>query len=297
MSESLEMQEKYFGKSVFILSFDIEEWFHLLDIDFLEEAEKWCSYEKRLYSNCNEALKFLIDNRICASYFVLGWVAERYPDLVREIVNCGYEVGSHSYKHILIYNSSKELFREDLRKSIDIIQNITNKKVRSFRAPGFSIKEDTLWAFNVLAEEGIDIDSSIFPAFRSHGGIKAINIDRPFLINVEGKFIREFPINMFKKNFLRLPFSGGGYFRLLPYPLLKFFINRSNYIMTYFHPRDFDSNQPIIKGLPFIRKSKSYYGLKNAFPKFLTMLKEYEFVDISTAEKFIDWGKVPIFRI
>ena len=297
MLENLEMQGKNFGKDIFILSFDIEEWFHLLDIGFLEKEEKWYSYEKRLYSNCHKTLEFLKDNRISASYFVLGWIAERYPDLIREIVNCGYEIGSHSYKHILIYNCSKKLFRDDLRKSINIIQDIANKKVRSFRAPGFSIKDDTLWAFEVLAEEGIDIDSSVFPASRGHGGMKAINIDRPFLINVAGKLIREFPINMFKRNFLRLPFTGGGYFRLFPYPVLKFFINRSSYIMTYFHPRDFDSNQPILKGLPFFRKFKSYYGLKRAFPKFITMLKEYEFVDIVAADKLVDWEKVPIFKI
>lgn len=291
------MQGKNSGKDIFILSFDVEEWFHLLDIDFLENEKNWHGYEKRLYRSCFKILEFLRCNNLSATCFVLGWIAERYPDLIREIVNYGHEIGSHSYNHILIYNSSKKLFRDDLRKSIDIIQNITNKKVRSFRAPGFSIKDETLWAFKVLAEEGINIDSSVFPALRGHGGIKVINIDRPFLIKVGGKFIKEFPINMFKLNIFRLPFTGGGYFRFFPYPVLKYFINKSNYAMAYFHPRDFDPHQPILKELPLFRRFKSYYGLKNSFSKFKAMLRDFEFIDIIAADKLVDWEKAPIFEI
>ena len=261
------MPESDSGKMLSILTFDLEEWFHILDIDSLSEVQKWSQYEVRIYENTQRILNFLRNEKLTATFFVLAWIGEKYPDLVQVIANEGHEIGCHSFNHGLIYKSPPELFREDLKRSIDTLQCITNQKIRAFRAPGFSITRETLWAFRILAEEGIEVDSSIFPALRNHGGIKGFGVDHPFLIKLGDKTIKEFPINMYRFGRLKIPFSGGGYFRLLPYPAILFFANRADYLMTYFHPRDFDPNQPVLRDIPLFRKFTSYYGIKGAFEK------------------------------
>jgi peptidoglycan/xylan/chitin deacetylase (PgdA/CDA1 family) len=144
--ENLEMREKDFGKKISILSFDIEEWFHILNVDSLEKDNKWASYEVRIYENTNRILEVLHKNNLKATFFILGWIAKKYPDLIRLISDQGHEIGTHSLNHLLIYKIEPELFRRDLRQSIDIIQDLIQKKVRTFRAPGFSIKKETFWA-------------------------------------------------------------------------------------------------------------------------------------------------------
>ena len=162
---------------------------------------------------------------------------------------------------ILISNNSElaaKYLPNDLEKSIKTLEDITGKKVRSFRAPGFSITTKNLWAFDALHSLGIEIDSSIFPASRAHGGMKKFIVSKPSIIKYNGIKLKEFPINT--QNLLGYPFifSGGGYFRLFPYRLIKKFTDNSDYIMTYFHPRDFDINQPLIPGLSISRKFNSY---------------------------------------
>jgi polysaccharide deacetylase family protein (PEP-CTERM system associated) len=276
---------------------DIEEWFHLLDIDYLEKNVHWQNLESRIYENTQKILEILQQSKVKATFFILGWIAEKYPDLVRLISDFGYDIGTHSHNHILIFRSTPKLFREDLKKSIDIIQNLTQRKVRCFRAPGFSIKKESLWAFEILITEGIDIDSSIFPASRGHGGIKNFGLVQPFRINVGGSIIKEFPINIFKIGGFKIPFSGGGYFRFYPYQLISFFIKNSSYVMTYFHPRDFDVRQPALGDLPVIRKIKSYIGIAGALKKFNKILDNFHFIDISRANEMINWDNVPIINI
>ena len=150
------------------------------------------------------------------------------------------------------------------KESLDILEDITGKKVTSYRAPGFSITESCKWAFEILLDAGIENDSSVFPAERIHGGFPSFPGNNPSLIRVNNRTLREFPINIkhfFGKN---LVFSGGGYFRLFPYALIKSWTNESGYIMSYLHPRDFDTGQPVLQDLPAGRKFRSYVGLKKA---------------------------------
>jgi len=282
---------------LFILTFDLEEWFHILDVDSLKTTERWDSFEVRIYRNTDRILEVLQENDLKATFFVLGWIAHKYPDLVRLISDRGHEIGSHSMNHRLVYESSPEEFREDLRNSLDIIQNITQNKVRCYRAPGFSITKESFWAFDILAEEGIEIDSSIFPASRGHGGIKDFSQDHPFRIKAADKTIKEFPISVFQIGRSKIPFSGGGYFRIIPFAAINYLSDRSDYVMTYFHPRDFDSEQPIIKELPLLRKLKSYLGLKRAMKRFQKFITRYPFVDIDSAEKGINWEQAPLIEI
>ena len=289
------MAEKNSGNNnIFILTIDLEEWYHILDLDSIADHNKWEHLEVRIYDNTYKILDILGKKKIKATFFVLGWIAKKFPDLVRHISDQGHEIGSHSQNHILIYKSDYKSFKYDLQESIDTIQSIINKKVVAFRAPGFSIKEDSLWAFKIIAEAGILIDSSIFPAMRAHGGIKQFRIDSPFLLKIGEYIIQEFPINIFKLGFFKFPFSGGGYFRIIPFYIFKYFANRSNYVMTYFHPRDFDPYQPLIEGMSFIKKFKSYYGLSKSFDKLCNILGKFTFVNISSASKLIDWKKVPL---
>jgi len=281
----------------YILSFDIEEWFHILGVEYLEEVSRWGRLEQRIIKSTERILNLLSKNNIKATFFILGWIAENYPNIVREISSKGHEIGSHSYSHILIYKNNREDFDRDLTKSIDIIQSITNKKICAFRAPGFSINKDTLWAFEILAKREILIDSSIFPAARIHGGIKDVHFDHPFLIKTKYGLIKEFPINMFKFGNFKWPFSGGGYFRLTPSVILIPLWKNSDYIMTYFHPRDFDFDQPLLKGLSVNRKFRSYYGIRGAKKKFNKLLNRFNFVNLSTAEKQIDWDSVPVIDL
>jgi polysaccharide deacetylase family protein (PEP-CTERM system associated) len=275
-----------------ILTFDIEDWFHILDNDSTKTEEEWTGYESRIHSDLEKILSLLEKHNLKATFFCLGWIAFKYPEVVRTIISAGHEVGCHSTMHQLVYEQSKAEFKEDLLRSMDILQSITGNKVKYYRAPGFSIKENNNWALELLAENGIEYDSSIFPASRGHGGYRKFSENSPSLIKINGAVIKEFPINTVNIFGKRVVFSGGGYFRFFPTPILYHYFKTEPYIMTYFHPRDFDTEQPIIKELNLIRRFKSYYGLKGAFPKLDYLLSHYDFVDIKTASAKIDWEKV-----
>ena len=290
------MQGKNSGKQLYILTVDLEDWFHLLDIPSTSDYQKWDYYEERIYNNTYIILDILYKKKIKATFFILGWIAKKYPDLIKYISDQGHEIGTHSQNHILIYNSNPLLFRKDILESIEIIQSIIDKKIIAFRAPGFSITKESLWALKILAEIGITVDSSIFPAIRGHGGIKNFHLDQPFLFKIGKTTIKEFPINVYKNYRIRLPFSGGGYFRLIPFFMLKYFIKKSDYVMTYIHPRDFDENQPIIRDISLIRKFKSYYGLGNSLEKFKKIINEFNFINIDAAISMINWENVPIIN-
>ena len=285
------------NKKLFILTFDLEEWFHILDIDDLESHEKWDRFEVRIFNNTYRILELLDRHGLKATFFILSWAAKKYPELVRAISEQGHQIGTHSLHHILIYKMSPKVFHQDLRESIALLEDITGEKVKAYRAPGFSMTRETFWAFDILAEEGIEIDSSIFPASRGHGGIKDFVYDHPFRIDAGGHLIKEFPLNIAKFAKLRIPFSGGGYFRILPFPAIQFFSRISDYLITYFHPRDFDPEQPVLEGLPLMRRLKSYTGLKGSLKKFSRYVERFDFVDIASADRMIDWDEVPVMTL
>lgn len=276
-----------------ILTFDIEEWFHILDNDSTKLVKDWDKYESRFYQNMDRILDLLEKNKTKATFFCLGWVAEKYPDVIKRIDDLGYEIGSHSYAHQLVYEQSPEEFKADLEKSINVLEEITGKKIKYYRSPGFSITNNTLWAFDILCSLGIEVDCSIFPARRAHGGMNGFGYNEPVIISTSGNELKEFPISTKSVLNQNIIYSGGGYFRLLPYQIINRILSNSKYVMTYFHPRDFDPEQPMIKELSSLRKFKSYYGLKGASKKLSKLLEEHEFIDIGTAVDKIAWDKVP----
>ncbi|RXK88050.1 DUF3473 domain-containing protein [Chlorobaculum sp. 24CR] len=276
-----------------ILTFDIEEWFHLFDNSFTDDVSQWGGYESRIYSNMDRLFLLLEKKSQSATFFCLGWIAEKYPNIIREITKRGYEIGSHTDIHQLVYKQTAHQFREDLIRSLRVIEDITGRKVKYFRAPGFSITEGNKWAFEVLFEQGIEIDCSVFPAAHAYGGFPSYKVPLPSIICYNGIIIKELPINYHTIFSKQIIYSGGGYFRLFPYPLIKYWSNKSDYIMTYFHPRDFDPDQPVIKELSLSRRFKSYVGLKSAEKKFENFLHDFDFIDIAKADSLIDWSKAP----
>lgn len=280
-----------------ILTFDIEEWFHILDNDSTKTLREWSNFESRIHTNMDKIFDLLEKSNLKATFFVVGWIAEKYPEIIKKIDSFGSELGSHTNMHQLMYEQNRAEVKEDLLKSIDILQSITGKKVTSFRAPGFSITEKNKWVLEVLAENGITHDSSIFPAGRAHGGFPSYSIAEPSIIELNGYKLKEFPINTASILSKKWIYSGGGYFRLTPYSLIKYWSKSSNYIMTYFHPRDFDPGQPIIKELSLSRKFKSYVGLSNCMHKLEKWTTDFKFTDLEEADKSIDWSNAPRIKL
>jgi peptidoglycan-N-acetylglucosamine deacetylase len=280
-----------------ILTFDLEEWFHILNNPSTDNEKSWGNFEYRLKENIDRILLLLDESDNIATFFCLGWVARKYPDIIKNIHSLGHEIGTHSNQHQLIYKHDRSFFVKDLEISINTLENLTGAKIKGYRAPGFSLIKETLWVFEELMAQGIEYDCSIFLGNHSHGGrIKAFG-KRPSIIEYKGNKIKEFPVNSIKFLHKEVAFSGGGYFRFIPYRIIKPLMNRSEYIMTYFHPRDFDANQPIISDLSLFRKFKSYYGLHGSLNKAKRFVSDYDFVSLSHADKLIDWNFADRFLI
>lgn len=280
-----------------ILTFDIEEWFHILDHADTKTEKEWSNFEYRLDANMDRIFELLEKKNQKATFFCLGWVAREFPYILKKINNYGYEIATHSDRHQLAYEQSRSEFKSDLEKSIKSIEDTTGVKVKTYRAPGFSVMEENKWVYEELINQGIEVDCSIFPAKRSHGGFESYGEATPSILSINGLEIKEFPINLYPILGRDLIFSGGGYFRLLPYFIVKHMMKNSNYVMTYFHPRDFDPNQPMIENLSMARKFKSYYGLNNSFSKLEKLISDFEFIDVQTAIDKTNWEKVSKIKI
>ncbi len=280
-----------------ILTFDIEEWFHILDNGSTKTEKEWTHFPSRIEKNMERILELLERKKQPATFFSLGWVARRYPAVVRNVADLGYEIGCHSDMHQLVYEQTPAQFRTDLRNALHAIEDAIGKKVISYRAPGFSVTRECPWFFEILAEEGIEVDSSIFPAPRAHGGFPDFGAATPSLVRTPAGTIKELPINTRSIFGKPLIFSGGGYFRILPLPILRRWFNDAEYVMTYFHPRDFDASQPMIQELSPVRKFKSYVGLRSALAKLEAILEDHEYLDLKTAVASIDWNNSPVVSI
>lgn len=280
-----------------ILTFDVEEWFHLLDNSSTRSEEQWKTYEVRIHENMERIFRILEDTNTKATFFIIGWIAKTYPEIVRKIAE-RYEIGSHTMNHQLVWQQTPEEFRKDVDSSIKLLQDITGAQIRYFRAPGFSIRRSEGWAFETLHDLGIEIDCSVFPAHHAHGGFPSYGKAEPAIIDVNGKRIKEFPISCREMVGRHIVYQGGGYFRLFPYPLINNWAKKDNdYLLSYIHPRDLDSAQPMVPGLPLARKFKSYVGLKGAEHKLRQFLTDIRFTDLAAAVKSVDWDKARIINL
>lgn len=278
-----------------ILTFDIEDWYNC---DFITTDFNWDKYEVRIYEGVERILQELATRDLKATFFCLGWIAEKHPDVIRWIHAQGHHIGCHSYQHELAFRFDRDGFKQDTEKSKKLIEDLIGKQVNAFRAPGFSITERNVWALEVLTELGFEFDCSIIPAKHDYGGFSSFGMPEPATLNLaNGNQLKEFPINI--QNILgkNLVFSGGGFFRFFPYWLIKHWTSKSSYMMTYFHTRDFDPDQPMIDSLPMMRKFKSYVGLSTSFRKFQKLLNDFNFVSVKEANELVDWETARVVKL
>ncbi|HXH82028.1 MAG TPA: XrtA system polysaccharide deacetylase [Candidatus Tectomicrobia bacterium] len=263
------------------LTFDVEDYFHVETFREIVAAEDWERFAPRVVDNTRRILDLLDARGARATFFVLGWVAERWPALVRDIQARGHELGCHSHRHRMVTRMDVPSFREDVRRAKASIEDAAGVAVEGFRAPTFSIVRSTWWALGVLAEEGFVYDSSVFPIRHDRYGIP--DAPRfPHRVPLEGGgSIVEFPMTTVAMAGQHLPFSGGGYFRLLPYGLIRAGVRQVNRrdgmpAMVYLHPWEFDPAQPRlpVRGL---NRFRQYVNLATTRPKLERLLEHFAF--------------------
>lgn len=266
-----------------ILSFDIEEYFQVENFKGQISYDDWPGYASRVGIGVQCILDLLEPLEVKATFFILGWIAERHPELVKKIAGAGHEIASHGYAHQRIYTMTPDEFRADLRRSLDIIQDISGEKVISFRAPCFSITRESLWALDILLEEGIRFDSSIFPIMHDRYGIPDCDPLPHVIREKDGRVLREIPLSVARFGRLNLPYSGGGYFRLLPLWFTQYCARRTLSsgapVVVYLHPWEFDPDQPRVTSSP-LNSFRHYYGLQHTRAKLERFLKQYQFDSI-----------------
>jgi len=230
------------------LTIDVEDYFQVAALAEAVNREDWHSMEYRVEANTHRLLELLEKHDTRATFFTLGWVAEKSPQLVRDIQKAGHEVASHGYSHQLIYNQTPEVFREETRRSKQILEDITGEPITGYRAASYSITNQSRWALDILAEEGFVWDSSIFPVHHDRYGMPGTPRWPHRLTTDNGRELAEFPLSTLKFPGYTLPIAGGGYFRLFPYWFSRWglgSINRQGQpFVFYLHPWEVDPGQP-----------------------------------------------------
>jgi polysaccharide deacetylase family protein (PEP-CTERM system associated) len=262
------------------LTIDTEDWFHVSNYSEAIPRAHWERMEPRLPRNLNLILDILNQAQVKATFFVLGWIAERHPELVKEIAAQGHEIASHGYQHDLIYDLGPNGFRQDLQKSINLLNAITGSSVLGYRAPSFSITSECQWVFTILVEAGLKYDSSVYPLRRHRGGIPNTP-NHPYQIDTSIGPIQEFPLSTLDIGLKRIPVGGGGFFRLYPYWLTAMGIRQLNRqgipAVVYLHPWEFDPEQPYPEGSSWRQRWKHRVNLRRTEPRFRRLLQEFQF--------------------
>lgn len=276
------------------LSVDVEEWFHVLDVPGAPQPVQWDALPRTVERNTHRILDILDDSSTHATFFVLGWVADRYGALVREIAHRGHEVACHGDRHRLVFQQGRAGLEQDLRRARGVLQDLAGSPVIGYRAPGFSIGPRAPWAFDVIREVGFLYDSSLFPARRMHGGAPQAP-QEPHDIPLEnGLKLVEFPSSVVEVGPLKVPFAGGGYLRLFPYEFIRWGLRRMNANgipgCVYLHPREIDPAHPRLR-MSWQRHFQSYVNLRSTERKLRQLLTDFRFArlaDILIDRKLLD---------
>jgi polysaccharide deacetylase family protein (PEP-CTERM system associated) len=267
------------------MTVDVEDYFHASAFDRVVARPTWFARESRVVANTHRLLECFHRHGVRGTFFLLGWVAERFPSLVREIAGLGHELASHGYHHQLIYTLTREQFREDVRRAKRVIEDAGGVEVRGYRAPSFSIIRASLWALDVLIEEGHAYDASVFPIHHDRYGVPdaprhAHVIERP-----AGQIL-EVPASTVRLGGANYPIAGGGYFRLLPYAWTRWGISRVNAggdpCIFYLHPWEIDAGQP---RLPVSRLMglRHYANLAGTLGRLERLVTDFAFDTIGAA--------------
>ncbi|HGJ64688.1 TPA: DUF3473 domain-containing protein [bacterium] len=264
------------------LTFDVEDWYQ-------STFNKSAQVRDIVIYQTSKVLSILNETKTYATFFIQGFIAEAFPQIVKQIYSLGHEIGTHGYSHEFVFNQNQSEFAEDLKKSIKLLEDITGDKIIGYRAPDFSIIHRSLWALDILEQNGILYDSSIFPIKNSRYGIPNFRRSIHHVKNDDG--LIEFPLSTIRIFGINLPASGGGYFRLLPYPMIKFAINKINSenlpAIIYMHPYEFDSDdlaKPLIENESFSDKLFRYKQNMNrskSESKLRKLLRDFTFTTVA----------------
>ncbi len=261
------------------LTIDVEDYFQVSAFEKNISPDAWPRFETRVNKNTENILAALDVYNVKATFFIVGWIAEKYPALVKEIGLRGHEIGCHSYKHQRIQTLTREEFKEDTKRSKAILEDITGKRVIGYRAPSYSITKKTIWALDILAELGFEYDSSIFPIFHDTYGIP----DAPrFTYRHDGLELTEYPISTALILGRKVPVAGGGYFRLFPYWFTRMALKSINNkekqpFVFYLHPWEIDPGQPRMKNISLLSRFRHYNNLSKTNTRLHKLLSDFQF--------------------
>jgi polysaccharide deacetylase family protein (PEP-CTERM system associated) len=266
------------------MSVDVEDYFQVSAFDRVVSRAGWDDFESRVVPNTERILELFASEGVRSTFFVLGWVAERFPRLVRQIAAAGHEIASHGYHHQLLYTLTPAQFREDVRAAKALLEQASGTPVTGFRAPSYSIVESSLWALDILIEEGYAYDTSIFPIHHDRYGIP--NAERhEHVIHRKAGTLIELPASTTRVGNVNLPIAGGGYFRLLPYAWTRWGIRRVNRqekkpVVFYFHPWEIDPDQPRF-AVGAASRLRHYTGLDRTPERLRRLMREFRFTSVA----------------
>lgn len=266
------------------LTIDVEDYYMVSAFSDIVRFEEWGAYESRVEKNTYRILDVLDEHNVKATFFILGWVAERCSKLVRDVHASGHEVACHGYNHRLIYDLTPEQFKEDVRKAKGILEDIISAPVIGYRAASYSIVKETLWALDILIEEKFLYDSSIFPIHHDRYGLPGAE-RFPHVLKRNNGTLHEFPPSTYRLFGQNVPIAGGGYLRLFPLQITRTAMRRINEnekkpVIVYLHPWEIDPDQPRLNGRSS-SKIRHYINLKSTMPKLRTFMGEFSFNRLS----------------
>jgi polysaccharide deacetylase family protein (PEP-CTERM system associated) len=262
------------------MTVDVEDYFQVSAFEGFAPRYRWDGFESRVCQNTDRLLALFHEAGVSATFFVLGWVAERHPSLVQRIVAAGHEIASHGYAHRLVYDLTRAVFRDDVRRSKDLLEAASGVQVYGYRAPSFSVTPRSLWALDVLIEEGFGYDASIFPIHHDRYGIP-LSPRQPYVLEREQGTLIEAPGSAVRFGPVNLPVGGGGYFRLLPYGWTRWGISRINArerrpVIFYLHPWEIDPGQPRLPS-GWLSRLRHYRNLDQTERRLRRLLAEFKF--------------------
>ena len=273
-----------------MLTVDVEDYFQVSAFDHRIKRDEWDSMPCRVEANTEHLLSIFSEANVKGSFFVLGWVANKYPKLIRRIAESGHELASHGYWHRLVYTLSREEFRQDIKDSKNAIGDATGVAVTAYRAPSFSITNKSLWALETLVEEGFQVDSSIFPIRHDRYGVPDASPEIHSRVTPAGS-ITEIPPSFWQSRIAKVPI-GGGYFRLFPERLTSKAItavrNAGRPAMFYLHPWEVDPEQPRIDGVGMKSRFRHYVGLTQTERKLRSLLSKHNFAPVNQILNLMD---------
>ena len=262
------------------MTVDVEDYYHVSAFADVIDRQHWSGKQSRVVANTTKLLDLFEQKNTRATFFILGWVAEREPSLIREIAACGHEIACHGYSHQLVYRQNPQEFRQETEKSKSILEDIVQTSVTGYRAASYSITNESWWALDILCELGFRYDSSVFPVRHDRYGVPDA-CETPHLLETEkGNSLVEFPLTVARFFKLRIPVAGGGYFRILPYALTRAGLKQANDqgqpFVFYLHPWEVDPEQPRVNA-SLLSRFRHYRNLDKTAPRLSRLLDTFRF--------------------